>query len=89
MASDVVEAEVVDEVIARADTVVVMLVREERRAVLQENSRQPSVVASAVDAVLLPLHRKAVRGIIRGRLRNWDLYLHWYESLKYAVDMSV
>jgi hypothetical protein len=64
MASDVVEAEVVDEVIVRADIVAVMLVREERRAVLQENSRQRSVAASVVDVVPLLLHHKVLLSII-------------------------
>jgi hypothetical protein len=64
MASDVVEAEVVDEVTVRADIVAVMLVREERRAVLQENSRQRSVAASVVDVVPLPLHHKVLLSII-------------------------
>lgn len=56
--SDVAE-DVVDHVVtARADIVVAMLVREERRAVLLENLRQRSVVALAVDVVLLPPHHK-------------------------------
>lgn len=64
MASDVVEAEVVEEVTVKADTVAVMLVREERRVVLQESSRQRSVAASAVDVVPLPLHHKVLLSII-------------------------
>jgi hypothetical protein len=54
---DVAEAA---EVTVRVDTVVAMPAREERRVVLQESLRRRSVVALAVDAVLLPLHHKVL-----------------------------
>lgn len=54
---DVAEA---DEVTVRVDTVVAMPAREERRVVLQESLRPRSVVALAVDVVLLPLHHKVL-----------------------------
>jgi hypothetical protein len=68
MVSAVVAAVVEDAVTVRADIVVVMLVRAERRVVLLENLRPHSAVALAVDVVRLLLPHKGLATCLAGWL---------------------